>query len=121
MHTATLAQPTSNEIKREALADVRRSGRGAVQQGLILAFLYNRAALHDGAGATRHDIAESLELALSSVCGRCTELLDLELVEPRGTVGKPARQLLTLTDQGMAHLLALWTHRHATTREASAS
>ncbi len=115
-----LMQPTGTEVKREGLDDVRRSGRSAVQQDLILAYLYNHATLNDGTGATRHEIAESLGLQLSSVCGRARELLDLDLIEPRGTVGKPARQCLVITAKGMAHLLALHAMRHAPREEATA-
>ncbi|MDI5890630.1 hypothetical protein [Halomonas rhizosphaerae] len=101
-----LAQPTSNEIKREGLDHARRSGRTAHQQIRILRTLYWQTI---GEGATRQDLAEALELALSSVCGRCAELADLELIAPIGTVGKPARQVLGITDKGIDHLLALTT------------
>lgn len=110
--TATLAQPTSNEIKREALADVRRSGRTAHQQIRILRALYWHA---QGEGATRQQLAEGLGLALSSVCGRCKELDDLGHIEPIGTVGKPARQVLGITEQGIDYLLALTSLAEETT------
>ncbi|SDO71801.1 hypothetical protein SAMN04487957_110112 [Halomonas shengliensis] len=98
-----LAQPTSNEIKREGLADVRRSGRTARQQLKILHTLFWHAV---GEGATRQQLAEALEIPLSSICGRCSELLDLDLIEPIGTQGKPARQVLAISDKGSAWLVA---------------
>ncbi|MCL7938805.1 hypothetical protein M8009_00615 [Halomonas sp. ATCH28] len=99
-----LAQPTSNEVKREGLDHARRAGRTALQQGRILRHLY---WLAEGQGSTRQDMAEALGLALSSVCGRCAELADLELIAPIGTVGKPARQVLGITEKGIDHLLAV--------------
>ncbi len=99
-----LAQPTSNEIKREGLDHARRSGRTAVQQQRILRHLY---WLAKGQGSTRQDMADAMGLALSSVCGRCSELADLELIAPIGTVGKPARQVLGITEKGIDWLLAV--------------
>ena len=103
MPTAVM-QPTSNEVKREGLDDARRSGRTALQQLKILHTLYWHAR---GEGATRQSLAAALELPLSSVCGRCRELLDLDLIEPIGTEGRPARQVLGITESGMDHLLAV--------------
>jgi len=99
-----LAQPTSNEIKREGLDDVRGSGRAGHQQSKILHTLYWHAR---GEGATRQALAEALEIPLSSICGRCTELLALQLIEPIGTEGKPARQVLGITEKGIDQLAAL--------------
>ena len=96
-------QPTSNEVKREGLDDVLRSGRAKGQQGMILHTLYWHA---QGEGATRQELAEALEIPLSSICGRYKELLDLELIAPIGTRGKPARQLLAITEKGMDQLAA---------------
>lgn len=109
-----LAQPTSAEIKREGLDHARRSGRTARQQIAILRCLY---WLAEGQGSTRQDMAEGLGLALSSVCGRCSELADLELIAPIGTVGKPSRQVLGITDKGIDWLLSVMTP--ATNQEAA--
>lgn len=94
-------QPTGREVSREGLDDVRRSGKGAVQQGRVLRCLYWQAL---GQGMTRNALAEMLEMPLSSVCGRCKELLDLDFIEPIGTEGRPARQVLAITEKGMDHL-----------------
>lgn len=98
-----LMQPTGREVSREGLDDVRRSGRAGRQQMAILRHLY---WLAEGQGRTRQDMAEALSLALSSVCGRCAELADLGLIAPIGTVGKPARQVLGITEKGVDWLLA---------------
>ncbi|APC45914.1 hypothetical protein QHH_02 [Halomonas phage QHHSV-1] len=99
-----LAQPTSNEVKREGLDDVRRSGRSAHQQIRILRSLYWCA---EGQGWTRQDLAEGLGIPLSSICGRCSELLDMRFIEPIDTVGKPARQILGITKRGLDYLQLL--------------
>ncbi len=101
-----LMQPTSNEIKREGLDDARRSGRTAHQQIKILRALY---WCGKGQGWTRQDLTDGLGIALSSVCGRCKELSDLGFIEPIGTTGKPARQVLGITESGIDHLLPLLT------------
>lgn len=98
-----LAQPTSNEVKREGLDTARRSGRTARQQLAILKALFWYGAGH---GASRQTLAAQLEIPLSSICGRCSELLDLQLVETIGTEGKPARQLLGITAKGIDRLAA---------------
>jgi len=100
--STSLAQPTSNEVKREGLTDARRSGRTARQQLKILHTLFWHAM---GEGATRQQLAEALEIPLSSICGRCSELLDLDLIEPIGTEGKPARQVLGITVKGIDRLM----------------
>ncbi|WFM72934.1 hypothetical protein [Halomonas sp. CKK8] len=96
----SLAQPTSNEIKREGLDDVRRSGRAVRQKLAIL------ADLRANGPSTRHEIYERTGIPLASVCGRCNALLDASRLEVVGTVGKPARQVLDLSPaevaQGMA-------------------
>ncbi len=98
-----LMQPTSNEIKREGLDHARRSGRTAHQQIKILCALYWHA---QGAGETRQQLAEELGIPLSSICGRCKELDALGHIEPIGTVGKPARQVLGITEAGIDWLSA---------------
>ena len=103
MH-ANVMEPTSNEVKREGLDHARRSGRTSLQQGRILRALYWLGA---DQGRTRQDLAEELGLALSSVCGRCAELADLDLIAPIGTVGKPVRQVLGITEKGIQWLLAM--------------
>lgn len=104
-----LAQPTSNEVKREGWDDVRKSGRAAHQQLAILGRLY---WICEGWGETRQQMADGLGIALSSVCGRCSELLALGYIEPIGTVGKPARQVLGITDKGIDHLLPVMAPEH---------
>ncbi|MCK2183534.1 hypothetical protein [Halomonas getboli] len=101
---AALMQPTGNEVSREGLDDVRRSGRSARQQVRIMAALYWCAK---GEGWTRQELAELPGIPLSSVCPRCHELLALQLIDVIGTVGKPARQVLGITDKGVDWLLAL--------------
>ena len=103
-------QPTGTEVKREGLDQIRRSGKGAVQQGRVLRCLYWQAM---GQGMTRNTLATLLEMPLSSVCGRCKELLDLDFIEPIGSEGKPARQVLGITEKGMDHLQSV----HAITAE----
>lgn len=98
-----LAQPTSNEIKREGLDSARRSGRTAHQQIKILHTLYWHA---QGEGATRQQLAEGLSIPLSSICGRCNELDALGHIETIGTTGKPARQVLGITEAGIDWLMS---------------
>jgi hypothetical protein len=95
-----LMQPTSNEVKREGLDDVRRSGRSAHQQQAIL------GAIRWHGPGTRQQLAEATGLALTSVCGRCHELLAVGRLEVVGTQGKPARQVLDLTAKAVAELAA---------------
>lgn len=83
-----LMQPTGREVSREGFDDVRRSGRQARQRQQVL------DAIRQGGPCTRQRIAELTGLALSSVCGRCRELLDAGQLTVIGTAGKPARQIL---------------------------
>ncbi len=98
-----LMQPTGREVSREGLDDVRRSGRAGRQQQTILRTLYWLAA---GQGYTRHELVEQTGFQLSSVCGRCSELLDVEMLEVVGTRGTPSRQVLALTEKGAAEVAA---------------
>lgn len=51
-------------------------------------------------------IAESAELPVSSVCGRCRELLDLGYIDVAGlSDDSPARQMLRVTAEGRALLV----------------
>ncbi|WP_136247955.1 hypothetical protein [Halomonas borealis] len=100
---SALMQPTGNEVSREGLDDVRRSGRSGSQQQVILLQLY---WLAEDQGYTRHELAERTGLALSSVCGRCSELLDVQLLEVVGTRGTPSRQVLALSENGCAEVAA---------------
>ncbi|MDT0499689.1 MULTISPECIES: hypothetical protein [unclassified Halomonas] len=102
MSTA-LMQPTSNEIKHGALMHACRTGRTSRQQLAILRRLYWHGA---GQGETRQALAEALQIPLSSICGRCSELADLDLIAPIGTEGKPARQVLGITAKGIRWLQA---------------
>jgi predicted transcriptional regulator len=80
----TAFQPSGNEVKHAAFSEHRRSGRMKASQ-----------------------LATATGLPLSSVCGRCRELLDLGNIEVAGmTADKPARQKLQLTEKGRALALA---------------
>lgn len=93
MNTAVM-QPTGREVSAEAFRDHRKSGRLCASQSAVL------EALTAGP-MTRNQLAGRAGLPLSSVCGRCRELLDADLVTVMGTTqDKPARQLLQLTDKG---------------------
>ncbi|SDF72237.1 hypothetical protein SAMN05216571_101386 [Onishia taeanensis] len=81
-------QPTGREVSCEGYDDVSRSGRASRQQEAVL----NDVATHGP--STRHAIAERVDLPVSTICGRCKELLDAGELEVVGTVGKPARQVL---------------------------
>lgn len=97
----TAMQPSGNEIKRAALTEHRRSGRLGAQQVRLL------QALGDDA-LCRHEIAERTGILITSVCGRCRELLDLDAIAPDGTTDDPRpRQRLALTEHGRALLDAL--------------
>lgn len=84
-------QPTSNEVSREGLDDVRRSGRASAQQQRVI------ESLRQHGPSTRQDLADQTGLSLQTICPRCHELLDVGQIEVVGTVGKPAKQLLALT------------------------
>lgn len=90
-------QPTGREVSREGYDDVNRSGRANRQQ---------RAVMNDvitNGPSTRHQIAERVDLPVSTICGRCKELLDAGALEVVGTAGKPARQVLGLNQGRDTH------------------
>lgn len=90
----TAMQPTGREVSAEAFHDHRHSARQCASRQRVL------DALTAGP-MTRNQLAGRTALPLSSVCGRCRELLDANLVTVMGTTqDKPARQLLQLTDAG---------------------
>ncbi len=98
----TAFQPSGNEVKHAAFSEHRRSGRMKASQGAIIA-----ALVSGGIAMTRNELATATGLPLSSVCGRCRELLDLGHVEVVGmSADKPARQKLQLTEKGRALALA---------------
>ena len=98
----TAFQPSGNEVKHAAFSEHRRSGRMKASQGAIIA-----ALVSGGIAMTRNELATATGLPLSSVCGRCRELLDLGHVEVVGmSADKPARQKLQLTERGRALALA---------------
>ena len=98
----TAFQPSGNEVKHVAFSEHRRSGRMKASQGAIIA-----ALVSGGIAMTRNELATATGLPLSSVCGRCRELLDLGHVEVVGmSADKPARQKLQLTERGRALALA---------------
>lgn len=85
---SALMQPSGREVSREGYDDVRRSGRQARQRQQVL------DAIRQGGPCTRQRLSELTGLALSSICGRCRELLDAGQLTVIGTAGKPARQIL---------------------------
>ncbi|MBS3670175.1 hypothetical protein [Vreelandella boliviensis] len=94
MTATAVMQPTGREVSAEAYHDHRRSGRVCASQQRVL------DALTAGP-MTRNQIAGRAALPLSSVCARCRELLDADLLTVMGTTqDKPARQLLQLTERG---------------------
>lgn len=98
----TAFQPSGNEVKHAAFSEHRRSGRMKASQGAIIA-----ALVSGGIAMTRNELATATGLPLSSVCGRCRELLDLGNIEVAGmTADKPARQKLQLTEKGWELALA---------------
>ncbi|MBB3142213.1 hypothetical protein [Halomonas organivorans] len=90
---SAVMQPSGNEVSREAYDDVRRSGRANQQHKLVL------EALRQHGPSTRHDLVERTGLGLQTVCPRCHELLDRGEIEVVGTAGRPARQVLALTEE----------------------
>lgn len=96
----TAFQPSGNEVKAEAFQEHRRAGRVSASQMVVLKALLYRSIVSRGE-MTRNDIADATGLPLVSVCGRCKELLDADLITVAGTTqGKPARSLLALTCKG---------------------
>ncbi|WP_447556404.1 hypothetical protein [Vreelandella sp. EE22] len=94
----TAFQPTGNEVKQAAFSEHRRSGQ--------LSFSRRRVVNALAAGAkTRNQLANDTGLPLASVCGRCRELLDLGYIDVAGmSADSPARQMLSLTEEGRAKL-----------------
>ncbi|WP_237673803.1 MarR family winged helix-turn-helix transcriptional regulator [Vreelandella profundi] len=102
MTATAVMQPTGREVSAEAFTDHRRSGRlCASQQQALEAFTTGPM--------TRNQAAERTGLPLSSICGRCRELLDADLITVMGiTQDKPARQILQLTEKGQAAAYAVY-------------
>lgn len=97
MGTAAQFQPSGNAVKQAAFSQHRRSGKLCKSRGVVL------HALATLGSATRQRIAESADLPVSSVCGRCKELLDLGYIDVAGlSADSPARQMLRVTDEGFA-------------------
>jgi len=90
-------QPTGNEVSREAYDDVTRSGRANAQQQRVI------DALGVIGPSTRQQLADHTGLRLQTICPRCRELLDADLIEVVDTVGKPASQVLGLSEGEDAH------------------
>jgi len=96
MTATAVMQPTGQEVSAEAFRNHRRSGRLCVSQQVVL-------EAFTAGPMTRNQVAGRTGLPLSSVCGRCRELLDADLVAVMGTSqDKPARQILQLTEKGQA-------------------
>ncbi|CAH1044535.1 MarR family winged helix-turn-helix transcriptional regulator [Halomonas sp. TD01] len=93
----TAFQPSGSEVKRAAFSEHRRSGRLKSTQGVVIAALVSKGPM------TRNQLAEATGLPLSSICGRCRELLDLDYVDVAGmSADSPSRQVLGLTESGKA-------------------
>lgn len=96
MSTAAQFQPSGSEVKAAAFHEKRRSGAMSQSRWRVL-----REFAHAGA-STRNQIAERSGLPLSSVCGRCRELLDLGYLDVAGTTAdRPARQMLEMSAEGV--------------------
>lgn len=96
MSTAAQFQPSGNEVKASAFREQRSTGRISRSRTLVLVELAHRGA------STRNQIADRASLPLSSVCGRCRELLDLGYIDVAGTTAdRPARQMLELSAEGV--------------------
>lgn len=95
MSTAAQFQPSGNEVKAAAFGDHRRHGGMAKTRARVL-----RHLVHSGP-ATRNQIADAENLPLSSICGRCRELLGQGYIDVAGTTAdRPARQMLELSADG---------------------
>jgi len=90
-------QPTGREVSREAYDDVTRSGRANAQQQRVI------DALVAIGPSTRQQLADYTGLRLQTICPRCKELLDAALIDVVGTVGKPASQVLGMSEGREAH------------------
>lgn len=90
----TVMQPTGREVSAEAFRDHLRSGRLCASQEQVL-------EAFSASEMTRNQAAERTGIPLSSICGRCRELLDLDYLTVISTTqDKPSRQILRLTEQG---------------------
>lgn len=91
----TAFQPSGNEVKQAAFSEHRRSGRLKATQGAVIVALASKGPM------TRNQLADATGLPVSSICGRCRELLDLDRIEVVGmSADSPARQVLGLTLSG---------------------
>ena len=91
--------PSGNEVSLGAYLDHLRNGSlGRQQQSILLALSLSAQSL------TRNQLGERAGMSLSSVCGRVSELMDLEYIEVNGTRKDPgagaARTTMRLTDKG---------------------
>lgn len=105
MSTAAQAQfqPSGEEVKATAFHEHRRSGQMCRSRTRVLLQL----ALHGP--ATRNQVSDNSGLPLSSVCGRCKELLDLGYLDVAGlSADSPARQVLALTTEGVDAMNAMF-------------
>ncbi|WP_129138812.1 MarR family winged helix-turn-helix transcriptional regulator [Modicisalibacter coralii] len=96
-----IGAPTGTEVSLSAyLAHLRKGYLGRQQQTILLALSLSPQSL------TRHQLGERAGMSLSSVCGRVSELLDLDYVEVDGTRKDPGssspRTTLRLTEKGRA-------------------
>lgn len=93
----TAFQPSGNEVKHAAISEHRRSGRLKATQGAVMAALTSKGPM------TRNQLSETTGLPVSSICGRCRELLDMDYIEVAGmSANSPARQVLGMTAGGKA-------------------
>lgn len=103
MSTAAQFQPSGNAVKQAAFSQHRRSGQMCRSRTRVLLQL----ALHGP--ATRNQIADAENLPLSSICGRCRELLDQGYIDVAGlSADSPARQVLALTTEGVDAMNAMF-------------
>lgn len=102
MSTAAQFQPSGNAVKQAAFSQHRRSGKLSRSRTVVM------TALLQAGPATRQQLAERVKLPVSSVCGRCRELLDMGYIEVAGlSADSPARQVLALTTEGVDAMNAM--------------
>lgn len=102
MTATAVMQPTGNEVSAEAFRAHRRSGRLSVSQQVVL-------EAFTAGPMTRNQAEERTGIRLSSICARCCELLNADLLTVSGTTqDKPARQILKLTEKGTAAAYAIY-------------
>lgn len=102
MSTAAQFQPSGNAVKQAAFSQHRRSGKLSRSRTVVM------TALLQAGAATRQQLAERVKLPVSSVCGRCKELLDMGYLDVAGlSADSPARQMLALTHEGVDALNAM--------------